>query len=78
VVWVCVAIGMIDTVNAIVQSVRFSVYTFALGVNWVIVTFYVPALLVSSYMIFVVLLRHEGSTMGDGDAAAQRPNRARR
>jgi hypothetical protein len=64
VVWLCVAVGMIDTVNAIVQSVRFSVYTYALGVNWVIVTLYVPALLVSSYMIFVVLLRHEARTTG--------------
>ena len=46
--WLCVIVGLLDTVNAIVQSVRFSVFTYALGVNWVIVTIYVPALLVSS------------------------------
>jgi hypothetical protein len=56
-VWLCVAVGMLDTVNAIIQSIRFSVFTHALGVNWVIVTIYVPALLVSSVLIFMQLLR---------------------
>jgi hypothetical protein len=65
-------------VNAIVQSVRFSVYTYALGVTWVIVTLYVPALLVSSYMIVVVLIRPAGSIMRVGDAAPQRPDESRR
>jgi hypothetical protein len=55
-VWLCVGIGMLDTVNAIVQSVRYDVFTYALGVNWVIVTSYVPALLVSSVLIFRLLL----------------------
>jgi len=55
-VWLCVIVGMLDTVNAIIQSVRFSVFTYALGVNWVIVTIYVPALLVSSLLIFMQLL----------------------
>ena len=50
-VWLCVTVGMLDTVNAIVQSVRFNVFTYSLGVNWVIVTIYVPALLVSSALI---------------------------
>ena len=54
-VWLCVIVGMLDTVNAIVQSMRFSVFTYALGVNWVIVTIYVPALLVSSLLIFMQL-----------------------
>ena len=44
----CVIVGMLDTVNTIVQSIRFNEFTYALGVNWVIVTIYVPALLVSS------------------------------
>jgi hypothetical protein len=48
---------MLDTVNAIIQSMRFNVFTLALGVNWVIVTIYVPALLVSSFLIVVLLLR---------------------
>ena len=55
-VWLCVGVGMVDTVNAIVQSVRYNVFTYSLGVNWVIVTAYVPALLVSSVLIFRLLL----------------------
>ncbi len=60
-VWLCVIVGMVDTVNAIVQSVRFNVFTYALGVNWVIVTSYVPALLVSSLLIFMQLLGRKSS-----------------
>ena len=55
-VWVCVSVGMVDTVNAIIQSTRYSVFTYPLGVNWVIVSIYVPALLVSSLLIFMQLL----------------------
>ena len=55
-VWLCLIVGMLDTVNAIVQSVRDSVFTYSLGVNWVIVAIYVPALLVSSLLIFMRLL----------------------
>jgi hypothetical protein len=62
VVWLCVTVGMLDTVNAIIQSIRFSVFTHTLGVNWVIVTMYVPALLVSSLLIFMQLLRPIRST----------------
>jgi hypothetical protein len=60
-VWVVVVVGMIDTVNAIIQSMRFNVFTYALGVNWVIVTIYVPALLVSSLLIFMQLLGRKRS-----------------
>ena len=56
-VWLFIIVGMLDTVNAIIQSVRDSVFTYALGVNWVIVSIYVPALLVSSLLIFLQLLR---------------------
>src|SRR6195256_4129841 len=55
-VWLLLIVGMLDTVNAIIQSMRFNVFTYALGVNWVIVTVYVPALLVSSLLIFMQLL----------------------
>jgi hypothetical protein len=55
-VWLCVTIGMLDTGNAIIQSMRYSVFSEPLGVNWVIVTAYVPALLASSFLIFVKLL----------------------
>jgi hypothetical protein len=54
-VWLFLAIGLLDTVNAIIQSMRYSVFTYGLGVNWVIVTMYVPALLVSSALIFIWL-----------------------
>ncbi len=52
-VWLMVIVGLIDTVNAIIQSMRFNVFTYPLGINWVIVTIYVPALLVSSLLIFM-------------------------
>ncbi len=63
-VWLVVVVGMLDTVNAIIQSIRFNVFTYALGVNWVIVTIYVPALLVSSLLIFMQLLGRKPSTAG--------------
>ena len=56
-VWLVLIVGMLDTVNAIIESTRYGVFTHALGVNWVIVTLYVPALLVSSWLIFVHLRR---------------------
>src|SRR2546425_11300657 len=61
-VWVVLVVGLLDTVNAIIESMRFSVFTHALGVNWVIVTMYVPALLVSSVLIFVQLRRRDRAT----------------
>jgi len=54
-VWLCVIVGMLDTVNAIIESMRYSVFNYPLGVNWVIVTSYVPALLVSTVLIFIHL-----------------------
>jgi hypothetical protein len=39
-----------------IQSVRDNVFTYPLGVNRVIVAIYVPALLVSSLLIFEQLL----------------------
>jgi hypothetical protein len=60
-VWLVLAVGLIDTVNAIIQSMRYSVFNDALGVNWVIVTMYVPALLVSSVLIFIQLRRPRSS-----------------
>ena len=56
-VWLFLVVGLLDTVNAIIQSMRFSVFTQGLGFNWVIVTIYVPALLVSSVLIFMHLRR---------------------
>jgi hypothetical protein len=34
---------------------RFNVFTHPLGLNWTIVTMYVPALLVSTVLIFIQL-----------------------
>src|SRR6476660_9239719 len=50
-VWLFLVVGTADTVNAIIQSVRYDVFTFPLGLNWLIVTMYVPALVVSSILI---------------------------
>ncbi len=61
-VWVTLTVGLLDTVNAIIESMRYSVFNDGLGVNWVIVTSYVPALLVSSVLIFIQLRRPSGST----------------
>src|SRR5215475_2164029 len=36
-VWLVVIVGMLDTINAIIQSMRVSVFNYPLGVNWVIV-----------------------------------------
>src|SRR5262245_28555688 len=44
---ICIGVGLIDTINAVIQSIRFDVFDLPLGINWVIVTMYVPALLVS-------------------------------
>jgi hypothetical protein len=55
-VWLCVTVGLLDTGNAIIQSMRYSVFSEPLGVNWIIVTVYVPALLVSSLLILMKLL----------------------
>ena len=61
-VWLCMIVGNLDTLNAIIQSVRYNVFTYALGLNWAIVTIYVPALLVSSLLIFMQLLSPKGSS----------------
>ena len=57
IVWICIAVGIADTANAIIQSIRFHVFDYALGVNWVIVAIYVPALVVSAFLIVVRLMR---------------------
>ena len=55
-VWLCMIVGNLDTLNAIIQSVRYNVFTYSLGLNWVIVTIYVPTLLVCSLLIVMQLL----------------------
>jgi hypothetical protein len=63
-VWLGLTVGLLDTVNAIIQSMRYSVFTHGLGVNWVIVTMYVPALLVSSVLIFIQLRKPSRMSAG--------------
>ena len=59
VVWLVLVVGMLDTINAIIQSTRYSVFSYPLGVNWVIVAIYVPALLISSLLMLLQLLRRD-------------------
>jgi hypothetical protein len=59
-VWLFVIVATLDTLNAIIQSMRDSVFAYPLGVNWVIVAMYVPALVVSSVLIYLQLLRRAG------------------
>jgi hypothetical protein len=61
-VWLTIVVGAVDTTNAIIQSMRYDVFTHVLGLNWVIVTVYVPALLVSSVLIVLQLLRRDTVT----------------
>ena len=70
VTWTVLVVGMADTINAIIQSMRYSVFNHALGVNWVIVTIYVPALLVSSALILWQLLRSPAAAALPATAAS--------
>jgi hypothetical protein len=63
-VWVFLSVATLDTANAIIQSLRYDVLTQALGANWLIVTGYVPALIVSSVLIVVQLLRRDRTAGG--------------
>jgi hypothetical protein len=68
-VWLAIGVGAVDTVNAVIQSLRYDVFTHTLGLNWVIVTIYVPALLVSSVLIVLQLLRRDaGSAVRTADS----------
>jgi hypothetical protein len=71
-VWLVLIVGMLDTINAIIQSLRYNVFTYALGINWVIVTMYVPALLVSSLLILLQLLRPNRSSIEAQETAPSR------
>lgn len=62
-------VGALDTINAIIQSLRDNVFIHPLGVNWVIVTMYVPALIVSSVLIVLQLLRKPTPARHPGDLA---------
>ena len=57
IVWILLVVATVDTTNAVIQSLRYNVFNYDLGVNWEIVTIYVPALLVSSVLILLRLIR---------------------
>jgi hypothetical protein len=59
-----VVFGTPDTAKAFFQSLRYWVFAYPLGANRVIVSVYVPALLVSSVMIFMLLLSPDRSPFG--------------
>jgi hypothetical protein len=63
-VWLVLVVGTLDTTNAVIQSIADNVFSFPLGVNWLIVTTYVPALLVSSLLILVVLVGPDPGRQG--------------
>ena len=58
-VWLFVVFGTLDTTNAVVRSMLDNVFAYPLGFNWVIVTGYVPALVVSDVLIYWQLLRSD-------------------
>jgi hypothetical protein len=71
-VWTFVVVGTLDTANAIVQSVRYDVFHQPLGVSWVVVTLYVPALVVSMVLVVVTLLTADRRVL----PSAETPRRA--
>jgi len=59
-IWIFNIVGTLDLLNALFQGARLDVFN-NLGAAWYIPTFLVPALLVTHFMIFVRLIKGEGS-----------------
>lgn len=57
VTWLFTIVGIADIVMAIVHGMGSHLYEYALGFNWYILNFYVPALIVTHVMIVARLLR---------------------
>ena len=55
-VWVFVVVGTADLILAVINGVRVDAFSHPLGASWLIVTMYVPALWVSSLIVFYLLL----------------------
>src|SRR5262245_28519881 len=64
---VSVVVALLDTANAVAESLRLGVFDEPLGMNWVIVTAYMPALFFCSYLIFVELLRARRTPRAAGE-----------
>lgn len=56
IVWAFSVVSVLDMISAGVHGASVEVYRHALGVNWYVVTFYVPALFVTQVMIVARLL----------------------
>ncbi len=57
-VWFALAfniIGMLDIVNALMVAIQNNLYQYLSGVNWYIITFYVPLLIVTHIMMFYLI-----------------------
>jgi hypothetical protein len=55
--WLVLLVRTADTLNTIIQSVRFSGFPHPLGIHWISVTTYVAALSMSSVLICTYLLK---------------------
>lgn len=59
--WVFTIVGSIDVIGATVIGAQNEMYSFDLGPQWYVPTFYVPLLMVTHIMIVLVLLKKEKS-----------------
>ena len=61
--WVFNIVGVADIIMALVQGVTAHLYEFELGFNWYILTYYVPMLIVTHFMMIRILLsmRHDNA-----------------
>jgi hypothetical protein len=57
VVWVFSVWGLLDLINVAYQAIRVNATAFDLGPTWDVATMIVPALYVTHFMIFALLLR---------------------
>jgi hypothetical protein len=57
VTWLFAAVSLVDLVDAFIQGVGSNFSGFHLGFNWYVITFYVPALIVTTIMVIALLVR---------------------
>jgi hypothetical protein len=50
-------VSLVDLVNAFIQGIGSNFSGFHLGFNWYVITFYVPALIVTNLMVIAMLVR---------------------
>lgn len=69
-VWLFNLVGMIDLLYALYEGAVIDLPIFHLGVAWLLLTLYVPLLLVSQVIVFWFLLRAAPSTQAERASAA--------